>query len=80
MGSDEDAVLGAPTLFYVGKTLELIGIASVGVGLRIGIGNHTNMAAPVGPMTPERAMWIELFCVLAGMAIFGLGRWLERRS
>ncbi|MBT3268074.1 hypothetical protein HN371_13010 [Candidatus Poribacteria bacterium] len=66
--------------FYAGKTLELIGLASLGVGLLIGIGNHTNFAAPVGPMSPERAMWIELFCFLAGMAVFAVGRRLERRA
>ncbi len=68
------------TRYYLGKTLELIGFTSVSVGLLIGIGNHTNLASPVGPMSPERAMWIELFCFLAGMAIFAVGRFLERRA
>lgn len=68
------------TRFYIGKTLELVGITSLGVGLLIGVGNHTHLAAPIGAMSPERAMWIELFFFLAGMAVFTLGRYLERRA
>ena len=68
------------TRFYLGKTLELIGLTSVGVGLLVGVGNHTDLASPVGPMSPERAMWIELFCFLSGMAVFAVGRFIEKRA
>lgn len=65
--------------FYVAKVLELIGIVSLGAGLLIGIGNHTDFFFPVGRMSPEKAMGIELVFFLGGMAIFGIGRWVERR-
>jgi hypothetical protein len=68
------------TRFYLGKTLELIGFTSVTLGLLIGVGNHTKLVSPIGPMSPERAMWIELFFFLAGIAIFALGRFFERRA
>lgn len=66
--------------FYVGKALELAGITSLGAGLFIGIGNHTNSALPLGAMSPERAMGIELAFFLAGMVLFAVGRWVERRA
>jgi len=67
-------------LFYVGKALELAGITSLGAGLLIGIGNHTGLASPLGPMSPERAMGIELAFFLAGVALFAVGRWVEQRA
>ena len=66
--------------FYIGKTLQLVGITSLGVGLLIGVGNHTSLAAPMGSMSPERAMWVDLFFFLAGMAAFAVGRFVERRA
>lgn len=64
--------------FYVGKTLELAGITSVGVGLLIGVGNP--LLPTVGPLSPERAMSVELLFSLAGVGLFVLGRWAERRA
>ena len=66
--------------FYVGKILELIGLASLGVGLYVGMGNHLGFMSPLGPMTAEHAMGIELLFFLAGTAVFFLGRWIERRA
>ena len=64
--------------FYTGKVLELIGITSLGAGLLIGVGNHTGLAAPVGRMSGEKAMGYELVLLVAGVIVFGIGRWLER--
>jgi len=66
--------------FIVGKTLELMGIASLTAGIVIGIGNHTQLALPLGPMSGERAMGIELAFFLAGMAVFWVGTRIERSS
>lgn len=67
-------------VFYIGKALELVGITSLGAGLFIGIGNHTNTAYPLGSISPERAMGIELTFFIAGMCLFAVGRWIERRA
>jgi hypothetical protein len=66
--------------FYVGKVLELVGITSLGVGLVIGLGNHTGLASPLGPMSPGEAMGVELSFFLAGLAFFAVGFYLERRA
>ena len=66
--------------FYVGKVMELIGLTSLGAGLIIGVGNHTGLAAPIGQMSGEKAMGYELLLFIAGMIVFGIGRWIERGS
>jgi hypothetical protein len=67
-------------LFYAGKVLELVGITSLGAGLLIGMGNHTHLVAPLGPMSADKAMGLELAFFVAGVLMFGLGRWIERRA
>lgn len=71
MGKGQDPLL---IRFYVGKTLELIGITSVGVGLLIG----GVFPGKIG--SPERAMSVELLFFGMGVGFFLAGRWIERRS
>jgi len=54
-------------VFFVAKALQAIGVVDVGVGLFFG-------------MTAEQGLWRELELTLVGLAIFYLGRLLERRA
>ncbi|MDE0022034.1 MAG: hypothetical protein OXT69_11740 [Candidatus Poribacteria bacterium] len=67
-------------LFYIGKVLELIGLVSLVVGLYVGMGNHLGFMSPLGPMSAEKAMGIELLFFLGGLATFGVGRWIEKKA
>ena len=67
-------------LFYIGKVLELIGLVSIVVGLYVGMGNHLGFMSPLGPMSAEKAMGVELVFFLGGLAAFGVGRWIEKRA
>lgn len=53
--------------FYVAKSLQLIGICSVGFGLLYGLTN-------------ESGMRFELWMLAAGSAIFLVGRMIEGRG
>jgi len=48
------------------KVLQAAGVADVGLGLWIGI--------------TQDDLWKELYMALTGLALFGLGRLLERRA
>ncbi|MFN0158146.1 MAG: hypothetical protein ACKVRP_08770 [Bacteroidota bacterium] len=52
-------------MIVVAKSLEALGIACVMIGLVQGLNSET--------------MWMELYLFLIGMAIFGLGWWIEKR-
>ena len=52
-------------MMFIAKSLEALGIACVMIGLVQGLNSET--------------MWMELYLFLIGMAIFGLGWWLEKR-
>ena len=51
--------------YHIGKLLEAIGIAAVMLGLVQGIYGD---------------MWGELYLLIGGVAVFYLGRYLEKRS
>jgi len=53
-------------MFYVAKLVQAVGFADVGYALFVGI-------------TEEQAMGRELRFLLVGMAIFYVGRMIERR-
>ena len=53
-------------MFIVAKGLQAIGIAYVAYGLYAGVFLDD--------------MWMELYMMLAGLALFGAGRLLERRT
>jgi hypothetical protein len=53
-------------LFIVAKGLQAVGIADVAYGLYVGMFRDD--------------MWTELYMTLAGLALFGAGRLLERRT
>jgi hypothetical protein len=53
-------------LFVVAKGLQAVGIADVAYGLYAGMFRDD--------------MWTELYLTLAGLALFGVGRLLERRT
>lgn len=52
-------------MIYVAKGLEACGIACVMIGLVQGIMSDN--------------MWIELYLSIAGIVLFVVGRWLEKR-
>lgn len=60
------------TVFFIGKTLELIGMAFLGAGLYIGCIN------PHG-LSEGKAMGAEMGSLMIGILIFFLGRTLEKR-
>ena len=51
---------------YLGKTLQLIALASVAAGLFLGV--H------------DRDMWTELLFFLSGITLFVLGSWILKRG
>ncbi|HWP67626.1 MAG TPA: hypothetical protein VNO26_17135 [Candidatus Limnocylindria bacterium] len=53
-------------LFVVAKGLQAVGIADVAYGLYLGVFQDD--------------MWGELWLSLVGLALFGVGRLLERRT
>jgi hypothetical protein len=53
-------------LFIVAKGLQAVGIADVAYALYVGMFRDD--------------MWTELYMTLAGLALFGAGRLLERRT
>ncbi len=52
-------------MMIVAKGLEALGIACVMIGLVQGLNSET--------------MWMELYLFLIGMAVFGVGWWMEKR-
>jgi len=52
------------TMFYLAKSIEAVGIACVGFGLVLGINS------------PK--LWIELYLSIIGIALFVVGRGMER--
>lgn len=54
-------------MFFLAKALQAVGVVDVGFGLYLG-------------MTQEAGLWRELELALSGLAIFYVGRWLERRA
>ncbi len=60
----------ALTVFFVAKALQAIGVVDVGVGLFLGMTAES----------AEQGLWRELELTIAGLAIFYLGRLLERRA
>ena len=54
-------------MFFVAKTLQAFGVVDVGIGLYLG-------------MTTENGLWRELEFTVVGLAIFYVGRLLERRA
>jgi hypothetical protein len=57
-------------VFFVAKALQAIGVVDVGFGLYLGMTAES----------PERGLWRELELTIVGLAIFYLGRLLERRA
>jgi hypothetical protein len=54
-------------MFFLAKLVQAIGIADVGYALFVGL-------------TEPHAMGRELYLMLLGVAIFGVGRLIERRA
>lgn len=54
-------------VYYLGKTLQLIGMVNLLVGLYVGL-------------TEEGGMWPELYLFLIGSLLFLLGLLLEKRG
>jgi hypothetical protein len=53
-------------VFLLAKTLQAVGFAHVGIGLFLGVTRDDQ--------------WSELYLLLTGMVLFGIGRLIERRS
>lgn len=53
--------------FYLAKALQLVGICNVGFGLAYGLTN-------------ESGLRFELQMLIAGAAVFLVGRWIEGRG
>lgn len=53
-------------IYYLGKALQLIGMANLLVGLYVGL--------------VEGGMWPELYLLLIGSLLFIIGQLLERRE
>lgn len=51
-------------MFYLAKVFEALGIATVGLGLVLGINSPT--------------LWIELFLSIIGIVLFLVGRGIEK--
>jgi hypothetical protein len=54
-------------LFFLAKALQAIGVIDVGIGLYLGISG-------------QASLYRELEFAVTGLAIFYVGRWLERRA
>ena len=61
------------SVFFIGKALELIGLAFLGAGLYIGCVN------PYG-LSEGKAMGVEMGSLATGILIFFLGRLLEKHQ
>ena len=59
-------------VFILGKTLELVGMALLAVGLYVGC------AKPYG-LSEGRAMGVEMGSLIAGASVFFIGRMIEKR-
>ncbi|MCZ6676159.1 MAG: hypothetical protein O7E52_02800 [Candidatus Poribacteria bacterium] len=59
-------------MFIVGKTIEFIGMAFLGVGLYVGCVNPSGLSE-------SGAMGTEMGSLFAGILIFFLGRRVEKR-
>lgn len=64
---------GGRVYYYIGKTLELMGIACLGAGLYLGCAN------PYG-YSEAKAMGVEMGFLTLGVLIFFIGRLIEKRS
>jgi hypothetical protein len=53
-------------VFLLAKTLQAVGFAHVGIGLFLGVTRDDQ--------------WSELYLLLTGIALFGIGRLIEPRS
>jgi hypothetical protein len=53
-------------VFLFAKVLQAVGFAHVGIGLYVGLA--------------QGDLWRELYLALSGLALFGLGRFLESRA
>ena len=60
-------------LYFIGKTLELIGIVLLGAGLYVGC------VKPYG-LSDSRAMGMEMGSLALGVLIFFIGRLIEKRQ
>ncbi len=60
-------------MYYIGKTLELMGIVCLGTALYLGFFN------PYG-YSESKAMGVEMGFLTLGVLIFFVGRLIEKRS
>ncbi|MXZ01118.1 hypothetical protein F4Y93_10890 [Candidatus Poribacteria bacterium] len=60
-------------MYYIGKTLELMGIACLGAGLYLGCVNPFDYSE-------AKAMGVEMGFLTLGILIFFVGRLIEKRS
>ena len=60
-------------MYYIGKTLELMGIACLGAGLYLGCVN------PFG-YSESKAMGVEMGFLTLGVLVFFVGRLIEKRQ
>ena len=60
-------------VYYIGKTLELMGIACLGAGLYLGCANPFDYSE-------SKAMSVEIGFLILGVLIFFVGRLIEKRS
>jgi len=60
-------------VFIIGKTLELMGMAFLAVGLYVGCANPTGLSE-------GKAMGAEMGSLIAGILIFFVGRMLEKHQ
>ena len=61
------------SVYYIGKTLELMGIACLGAGLYLGCVN------PYG-YSESKAMGVEMGFLTLGVLVFFVGRLIEKRQ
>ena len=64
---------GGIVFYYIGKTLELMGIACLGAGLYLGCVNPFDY-------TEAKAMGVEMGFLTLGVLVFFIGRLIEKRS
>ena len=60
-------------VYYIGKTLELMGIACLGAGLYLGCLNPYDYSE-------SKAMGVEMGFLTLGVLVFFVGRLIEKRS
>jgi len=67
-----NAISTGALVYYIGKTLELMGIACLGAGLYLGCAN------PYG-YSEAKAMGVEMGFLTLGILLFFVGRLIEKR-